>query len=74
MNKLKVLLLGMIVSAGSLSLVMAQGSLEPGEGSISPECNTYCTPSDRFNCRIVQTHSEITCFEKKVKAEYGGVN
>lgn len=75
MKKLKLFTLGIAV-LGSFSLAftgVGEPSLDDG-GSVSPLCATYCTDSNRFNCKIRQTLSETTCYFSKVKSQYGGVN
>lgn len=73
MKKFKLFALGVAI-LGSFTLAFADASLDPGSGTESPLCGTYCTPSEDFNCQIRQKMSETTCYFKKVKSQYGGVN
>lgn len=72
MKKFKLLVFGFAI-LGSFSLAFADASLPPGDGTESPLCGTYCTPSDDFDCVIRQKMSETKCFFKKVMSEHGGV-
>lgn len=68
------MLFASLILLGSISLSFANDPDNPSLADPDPDCVTYCTNSDDFNCQIRRVDSVTTCFFKKVKKEFGGVN